>query len=527
MSPSELIPLSVQTEDPETEIFISDGKFRLKARGLGMLREVLRPGLYTVKVHTGARIREHHIALRPDNEAVMEESPGVSLARDPEGWVMRFSRMPFTTAVPLPDVSWARDAHTREAIAHSREVHVRLGGGGELFVFSRSWSRDTLSPQERRRLPPVSFQLSLHDLQGERLVDLTREGARDLEAEDPWAACNIALAPGAYRLRLRTEAGLLLERLAVVSPGWQTQAFLCQVRERPTKPTQPSPANGSVHMRRLKEGFCPERPGMRMTELARIGLRNRRAVLSPELLQELRDTESRNPMLGLYGTHLLMLAEAPDLRFIRFMVETLRAQLGLHPDVEALALGAGMDLLDDDVFEWPTMLLRSWSLLVKETPHRPWLVRRGSLASRVADRLWGNSPWLIWKAPTAESPFRASLSALEGQEPPVAELVRELQAVAPGRLARLDGLTPIERSLLTYLRRGPSTIARAALDAVGEEADELEERLVLSFGVPLATLHDALLGLAQRVGLWEGVEGPAPVRALAPAAMPEPMPSPA
>ena len=43
-----------------------------------------------------------------------------------------------------------------------------------------------------------------------------------------------------------------------------------------------------------------------MTELARIGLQNERLVLSSELLEQLQDTESRNPMLGLYGLSVVL-----------------------------------------------------------------------------------------------------------------------------------------------------------------------------------------------------------------------------
>src|SRR5262249_21369119 len=124
--------------------------------------------------------------------------------------------------------------------------------------------------------------------------------------------------------------------------------------------------------------FDPEDPTLRLVDLARLGLRGGRQVLSDEVMRDILDGKFRDPMLGLFGAHLLLLwqqqsagqrprkasAEAPTLgrrptdgltlagvdeylhglygKGVAFgtVVEDLRRLFGRgrHPDVEALAL---------------------------------------------------------------------------------------------------------------------------------------------------------------------------------------------
>jgi hypothetical protein len=505
MSAFERVPLRVETEDPESEIFLVDGKFRLRAKGLGTLRESMSPGLYKVKVHTGSRIRERYVMLKPGNETLVGKTSDVTLSRSAEEVVMHFAPIPFTTAVPLNGVSWQCPEHTTAAIRHSTQVHVSMGQGSQLFVFNRSWTQEEASPGERQREVGPPVKITLHDHEGDLLVDLFEEGAVDAEAKDPWMACNIELNPGFYRLRVRTGAGPELEGMLVAAKGWQTQVFMCQVRKRGAKAAALSPGTGSVHLRRIDErGFNPYRPGMRVTELARIGLANERAVLSPALLHQLREMELRNPMLGLYGAYLLLLDNKPDLELVRGLVHSLRGQLGSHPDVEALALRAGLEPIEPEIFQWPPMLMRSWSIIVNETIGRPNLVPQYSLASMVADRLWGNGPWTMWKAPSALSPFRKRRSQKAGSMADPATLVRCLRDVPPQSFKLLRDLSPVERALTGYLvssqahgEEDPESFHSESQEHAAQEP--IAEQLVQSFGVPLATLQEALILLCDKL----------------------------
>jgi hypothetical protein len=499
------VPLRVRTEDAESEIFLIDGRYQLTARGLGSLEGRYAPGLYKVKVQTGSRIRERYVQLAPGHEELVGKQEGATLEHEGDGVVLRFPRLHFATAVPLVETSWSREEHTEAAVTHSRQVHVRRGRGSQVFVFMRTWT----PASGRRPEAPASFRLALHAVDGTWRVDLVTEGARDDDLEDPWAACTVEVDPGVYLLRLGTEAGLELDEVVVASPGWQTQVFLCERQGGAGgSVTGTGSLHTSVHLRRPEHGFDPMSAGLRLTELTRIGLRNRRAVITPELLGALKDTESRNPMLGLYGAHLLLMAEQPDLELVRKVVGHLRHLLGRHPDVEALALALGEAPATPDLFGVPPTLLRSWALVVRATAEHPDLVPRGSLAAAIGDRLWGEGPMVIWKALPPRTRPRHT-----GTVPDIEALAARLQAVSEERLLRLRDATALERTLIAHLHgarpgsnTGPGTGRPAQV--LRAPPQPTMQRMVRALGVPAATLETALLHLLGRLEAVESGESP-------------------
>lgn len=494
------VPLRVRTEDAESEVFLVDGGFRLVDRRLGTLEGRYPPGLYKVKVQTGSRIRERFVRLEPGSEQLVGKQEGATLTRGVDGAELRFPRLAFATAVPLTETSWSRDEHTEAAVTHSRQVHARLGRGSWLFVLIRTWT--TEEARDAQQGPPAPFQVSLRSLDGRELVDLVARGAVDDDLEDPWAACNVEVDPGTYLLRVGIGEGVELDYVVVASPDWQTQVFLCRRNGRGGKAGAGSGSmHTSVHLRRPELGFDPESPGLRLTELTRIGLRNRRPVITPELLEQLRDTGQRNPMLGLYGAHLLLMADAPDLALVRKVVGHLGRLLGMHPDVEALTMALGEPLSRPDFFSVPPMLLRSWALVVRETVARPALVPRDSLAAAVADRLWGEGPWVVWKA----LPPGAALSASRPKETrpalDIEALARRLQAVPFQRVNALRDVSALERALLAHLYGMPalSDAVPGAARAPRELPRPTVEKMVRVLGVPAASLEVALLRLLAKL----------------------------
>lgn len=352
-------------------------------------------------------------------------------------------------------------------------------------------------------------------MDGRHLVDLVREGERDDDLEDPWATCTVEVDPGVYLLRMGNEEGFALDQVVVASAGWQTQVFLCELQRSERKEgAWTDSMHTSVHLRRPAQGFDPESPGLRLTELTRIGLRNRRAVITPELLGALKDTERRNPMLGLYGAHLLMMADAPDLGLVRKVVGHLRELLGWHPDVEALALAVGKAQARPDLFGIPPTLLRSWALVVRATAEHPDLVPRGSLSASIGERLWGEGPWVIWKSlPPLTRPRHT------GSPPDIEALAGRLQAVSEERLMQLRDATALERTLIAYLHgarpgsnTGPGTGRQAQMMVTPPRPDMA--RMVRALGVPAACLETALLHL---LGKLDAVESGASAEAAPPA----------
>jgi hypothetical protein len=102
-----------------------------------------------------------------------------------------------------------------------------------------------------------------------------------------------------------------------------------------------------------------------------------------------------NPMLGIYGGHLLLHESKPDLDLLKIVVGNLRGLLGIHPDVEALALALPNDS-SDYVFKYPPMLRQSWGRILGASVTKPQIVPAGSPVSSISGRLWGSDLWLQW-----------------------------------------------------------------------------------------------------------------------------------
>ncbi len=204
--------------------------------------------------------------------------------------------------------------------------------------------------------------------------------------------------PGLYRLRLSLPSGACQEHTLVACAGWQTQVFLLQ-RDHEGARLADLP-KASVLMA-LGKGFQTGDAGLRQAELARLGLMNERKVLSSDV-REMLEGKFANPMLGIYGAHLLLLENSPDLRLVRIVVNNLRSLLGdSHPDVEALALAVNGSPASS--FAVPPMLRRSWKLVVDATLERPDLVPADSVAARAAQNVCSEEPWFVWTTSTQTS----------------------------------------------------------------------------------------------------------------------------
>jgi hypothetical protein len=342
--------------------------------------------------------------------------------------------------------------------------------------------------------------LALLSAAGATLVDLGTQSWTDASAGSI-AACNVELDPGIYKLSLGTPDGGRLEQVVVASPGWQTQVFLLQ---------RANDANGEVPRIDLSKAavfmapldrfdrFDPERAQNRLVELARQALASRRQILTPKLREMLGQNQD-DPLLGIFGGHLLLLDPEPNLDLLRLVVGNVREMLGQapHPDVEALALRLDPSAVTY-IFENPPMLRRSWSLALEASVTRPELVPASSAASIVADRIWGEEPWLIWQRPR------------ESQSEVAFGLPMEDLAVEPDQIH-----VALRRQLAPQSRRSSATRRSSApdvefavgpvggdelsrVDGEGEQAaaTELDEaeirRLVATLGVPRARLQEIL-----------------------------------
>ncbi len=375
---SEKVPLRVTSTDQATEIYVIDANFKRILSGCGSLEAELSPGIYKLKTRTGMKAEEEDLVVMPGDNPVERN----------------IKAQPFVSSAPLAETYKTHEFHIENARLESRNVHVRAGRGSSIFVFVREWTAKVLPPDAPAGSNPAKG-LSLRDLNGKLIADFLQSSKTGLGA-DPWAACNVMVDPGVYRLRLERPNDIL-EQTVVACPGWQTQYFALLSQDCDSSlPKCPDLAKSAILMAREGVGFLPDDPGQRLSELGRLGLSNRRLVLSNTQRHELLHGKFQDPMLGIYGAHLLLLRPDDQLQdSLREIVRNLRALLTTpHPDVESIALKI-KDTPSNYVFSAPPMLSRSWSLILEASLERPGLIPAGSLTAKATNQLLGEEPWLI------------------------------------------------------------------------------------------------------------------------------------
>ena len=382
MSDSPKQPLSwitISAGDPATEIFLIDSNLQLVEQGVGTLHVRRPPGRYEVKLRAGTKTFEELIKV--GEESFEKEYP----------------RLEFSSPVPLEGTLKTHEFHCENAKAHSKEIHVNKGEGSFIYLFARDWtSKDR--PPTSGSYPHPARGLTLRDKSGAELVNFEEESANDPSWE-PWAACNVSLDPGPYILRLAAPNGSVLERTLVASPKWQTQCFLLQRAYGDSR--GPDIAGATVLIKEKDSGFKPNDDETRLMELARLGLTNERPILS-QYLEDLLTRKFENPLLGIFGAHLLIQLEQTRGRpyeagLLQTVIRKLRGLLEEpHPDVEALAWKAGLGN-PDYKFEIPPMMRRGWSLITTASAQAD-IMPADALTTRIYDRIVAEEPWLVWSA---------------------------------------------------------------------------------------------------------------------------------
>jgi hypothetical protein len=390
-----LLQLTVTTGDESAEIVVINNDLSLAApRALGSLIVNLLPGIYKVRVRTGFASTDKLIVLRDGPKTVP------------------FGEMEFSSPLPLPKTANTHEYHEQAAEEQSQKVHVTAGLGSAVFIFVREWTEKGNGLLLDPTLNP-SAGLTLKSLDGTPVTDIAEKSAKfaaDFPG-DPWAACNIVLNPGPYLLCVKTLQGEF-QQLIVAPPNWHVHAFLtlrnyCGEGQRQERRADLATAGISLSQ---SLQFKSANKSARLVELARLGLAQGRRVLSAITLGEILAGKFEDPMLGIFGGHLLLMEDPVNLDTLKIVVNNLRMMLGNdHPDVEALATrlnppGTGYQV------KVPPMLRKSWQLMLDATADQRCTVVRDSFAASILNRTRSGEPWLLW---TEGAPAQLTESDLE------------------------------------------------------------------------------------------------------------------
>jgi hypothetical protein len=468
MSKSEPTPLlHVTSEDSGVLITVFDRTFSQLAEGIDEVKLHVAPGLYEARFEAGSSVREQLLTVEP-GEPVHH---------------VHEQQIAFATPAPLLHTRSGNSEHGQAARKISREVHRRLGKGGQLMVFVRDLDL-------RGRTIPAQG-LSLYGPAGQHL-DLSADSLHGGGADagyPPWAGCTYQLNPGHWVVRATAATGGVVEQTIVVCKGWQTQLFLERGRARlGGRARRPDLADAAVLMAKNGSGFDPQLRDLRAAELARQGLRDRRLAIDAGQLETMLAGKPRNPMLAIYGAHLLVRSAHPDKRLIGRVARNLRSLMGDHPDLRAIELWLGEREVGD--FAEPPMLKSSWSIIVKASGQRSELVPRGSRSADVAETIVGGGPWLRWRVPRKSEPAIASLSP----EQPLGRAIAEVAAVLSGDprevLKQASEATPVEASVI------------ALAQETGDDAAQISDADVLgSLRVPRTVAEDKVGAVLERLGV--------------------------
>ncbi len=464
------IELQAIAQEPTTELFLINANLHRVAQATGSLVTRQPPGIYKLILRVGRSSREHIITLQKDPVT------------------LRLLPLEIAATAPFAYTTQSHEHHQEALAAQSSKVHEKIGSGAKLYVFARDWTA-----KGRRRTPHPATGLRLCDLHGRVLVDIEAK-ATVSRVGDPCGAAGIALDPGTYRLQVETHSDERFEMAVPALRGWHTQVFLLQ-REEAGGRKVPDLDSAAVFITKSNRWDAHDLDE-RLTESAKLALIDRRPVASPTLLRHILRGKTKDAMLGVLGGHLVLL-ERPHLRLLPEVVRNLRRLLGHgQPDVEALALAAGMRT--SHVFDVPPMLRASWNIILEHAVDRPELVPRGSLAARIATMVTAQDPWLIWRTPEAEGWSSAEIerfrSAVARSGPRWADDIRhqarrlQLPAATIAGLMRASQSTPtppagpMEQARTPAPKRRTRTMAsRTRSDATGLDA-KLREELAGSAG---------------------------------------------
>jgi hypothetical protein len=413
------VALRVETGSPTAEIFLIDHRLSLVERAVGVLETTQPAGVYKIKVQQGRDAKERMILLTEDTS--LEIKPPA-----------------FASPAPLSGTARTHEYHVQAAEQHSKKIDRKLGQGATIFLLARYWTGRTPDPSADTSPEHPATGLSIATFDGQKTVEI-KDIAKCQSGSEAWAAATIEVAPGACVLRWRTKRRTVIEQTLVASQGWQTQVFLLRrpLHVRRSEPTQAALISEMSNLSILmsKRDFVSSDQDMQLADRARVALADERPVFIEELHRILRG-KFENPMLGIFGAHLLLVASeqasakaAEGARQERLGVKTADPQLPEphfdqdlfdevvmnlrhlldddHPDVEALSLKCGNPALRTTrPFVIPPMLRRSWSLIVEASNEHPGILPPKTW-NRVAMRS-PTQPFFSWLSPTDDPEIRSA-----------------------------------------------------------------------------------------------------------------------
>lgn len=363
MSSSE-ITLELWCDNPAAELLVVDSDFKIIAKGSTPLTASVAPGIYSLKAKIGAQFTETLQML--DGEQAKHS--------------VRLTAPQFESPMPLRDTRTSREYHrgSLDQFTGTGATHASLGEGSAIVLYLRDTSKLNFN-QDKGQAAQYANNFKgfrLLDSHGQELVNFD-VNSTSAPAEG-YMGARVSMVPGHYVLGWRR--GVRETRLSLnTARGWALQIFL---RLQPSKDGPvamvPDFSEAAFAYDPINMPYSPERDDSRMLEAARLALMDRRNVVSGEMMRSILTSKFSNPMLGIYGGHMLAAEEAVDLPLFATVIRNVAQLVGQdNPDVVSLAWlyesKAGQRPGGVDLRPWPEilagllgppLLVQSWDALI-------------------------------------------------------------------------------------------------------------------------------------------------------------------
>ncbi|WP_058555228.1 caspase family protein [Thiohalocapsa sp. ML1] len=512
--PRTAYPFRVQVKlgnaiDGLSRIQVSDGFDRPLDAADGSFQRDLPPGLYAVRVERGGLIAEE--LLRHSAEAPVDRDIPAPKRR---------SALPSSDSSTAPD--YYRKPARRWSIADTGSGPLAITGRDDdprLFIFVRAASRKAAAGVW------VGNGLELCDRDG-AILSLFGEEHAEADAADGWLAFSRRLPAGFYRLRWLDPAGSRAIALTLFK-RWDTQVFL-------PFDGRPMVERASILLPRRGTPFDPSSRDAQSTDMGLLGLRLGRDLVPAEVHRELLYGKFDNPMLGLIGAHLLLMAREPNRDTVDLVLGNLRDNLlGDVPDVRALAWRAWQRLGGDrpapTPFDAPPMLRAGLRAVIDADAEVGGLVPADGILSWISRHQRADTAWTSWSPPVQTrarpQPEHTARPYLlpEQQDVVFVQTAEDLDlSEVPYDLQRADRSRNRELDLTFDALRGTdafaglgASIAHPAverpLDALRDRLDRLnlDPLITKSLSRPPATVHAPPAPPAAQAGTPTPPSGPA------------------
>ncbi len=373
---------------------IENGYMEQVAKGYHRLTAELPKGLYHITLRLNEGVEEQYVTLDRDKTDVTLHTP------------------PIVSAVVAANFSSTHEYYSdqvkkyaTEVTCHKRLLPVSAAGNSSLLLFFR-YLDHTASAVNNKRRRSLGKGFSLLGPDRKRLA-LLRPPHIAQDIAYGWMAFQAALAPGVYYLSYEGK-GANREIPLYVANGWQTQLFMMFGSE-------PLFASARIAINNPTDYYAFSHNNA-VIEGAVQKMQNGIYYFPPQELNAFVNDKWYNPMLALLAAYVYFLnpKSSPDTLY-QTVVENLGHILGNDcPDVQALQIMAAKHyghVLPAITVKAPCMLLAGMRAIVRATSQNEEIIADGSIADKIATRLYTDTLWTTYRPDTLDGPLKQMAKA--------------------------------------------------------------------------------------------------------------------